>query len=79
MIKASQTREAVRKAKEEMRSVKKKSKIEQLVSSKLSPCRDKNGKNNELFLVEGEHYRLNTIFPLTGGVAVLVANEEGEI
>lgn len=54
MIKASQTREAVRKAKEELRSVKKKSKIEQLVSSKLSPCRDKNGKNNELFLVEGD-------------------------
>lgn len=54
MVKASQTREAVRKAKEEMRSVKKKSKIEQLISSKLSPCRDKNGKNNELFLVEGD-------------------------
>lgn len=54
MIKASQTREAVRKAKEEMRSAKKKSRIEQLISSKLSPCRDKNGKNNELFLVEGD-------------------------
>lgn len=54
MVKASQTREAVRKAKEEMRSAKKKSKIEQLISSKLSPCRDKNGKNNELFLVEGD-------------------------
>lgn len=54
MIKASQTREAVRKAKEEMRSAKKKSRIEQLISSKLSPCRDKSGKNNELFLVEGD-------------------------
>lgn len=54
MVKAAQTREAVRKAKEEMRSTKNKSKIEQLISSKLSPCRDKNGKNNELFLVEGD-------------------------
>lgn len=54
MVKAAQTREAVRKAKEEMRSTKNKSKIEQLISSKLSPCREKNGKNNELFLVEGD-------------------------
>lgn len=54
MVKAMQTREAVRKAKEDMRSAKNKSKIEKLISSKLSPCRDKNGKNNELFLVEGD-------------------------
>ncbi|MDD6004385.1 MAG: toprim domain-containing protein, partial [Firmicutes bacterium] len=54
MVKASQTREAVRKAKEEMRSAKNKSKIDQLISSKLSPCREKNGKKNELFLVEGD-------------------------
>lgn len=54
MIKAAQTREAVRKAKEDMRSAKNKKKIDQLISSKLSPCRDKNGKNNELFLVEGD-------------------------
>lgn len=54
MVKAAQTREAVRKAKEDMRSAKNKKKIDQLISSKLSPCRDKNGKNNELFLVEGD-------------------------
>ena len=54
MVKAMQTREQLRKAKEDMRSAKNKNKIEKLISEKLSPCRDKNGKNNELFLVEGD-------------------------
>lgn len=62
MVKASQTREAVRKAKEEMRSSKNKKKIDQLISSKLSPCRNKNGKDNELFLVEGETIALSSLF-----------------
>ena len=68
MTKAMQTREAVRKAREDMRSAKNKNKIEKLISSKLSPCRDKNGKNNELFLVEGEHYRPVIALPLISGV-----------
>ena len=54
MTKALAAREAARKAREEARSGKNKEKIEQLISSKLSPARNKNGKNNELFLVEGD-------------------------
>lgn len=52
-IKASQAREAARKAREETRG-KNKNKIEKSLSGKLSPARSKDYKKNELFLVEGD-------------------------
>src|SRR5699024_1676868 len=53
-IKASNDREAARKAREEARNGKKNRKKDTLLSGKLTPAQSKNAKKNELFLVEGD-------------------------
>jgi len=53
-IKASQAREAARKAREEARSGKKRKKSDSLLTGKLTPAQSRNPKKNELFLVEGD-------------------------
>ncbi len=52
-MKSKIAREAARKAREEARNGKSKSKIEKNLSGKLAPAQSKNPKINELFLVEG--------------------------
>ncbi|WP_165980637.1 DNA topoisomerase IV subunit B [Macrococcus carouselicus] len=52
-VKASQAREAARKAREEARNGKKKKK-DTLLSGKLTPAQSKNTEKNELYLVEGD-------------------------
>ncbi|MFA1794867.1 DNA topoisomerase IV subunit B [Bacillus velezensis] len=53
-IKASQAREAARKAREEARSGKKRKKSETTLSGKLTPAGSRNPAKNELYLVEGD-------------------------
>ncbi len=53
MIKASQVREAARKAREDARKGKSQ-KQERILSGKLSPAQSKDKKKNELYLVEGD-------------------------
>lgn len=53
-LKASMARDAARKAREEARLEKKKSKIELNLSGKLSPAQRKDPSRNELYLVEGD-------------------------
>ncbi len=53
-LKASNARDAARKAREEARLEKRKSKVEINLSGKLSPAQSKNPKRNELYLVEGD-------------------------
>ncbi|MGL4522253.1 MAG: DNA topoisomerase IV subunit B [Bacilli bacterium] len=53
-VKAFQAREAARRAREEARSGKKRSKRETSLSGKLTPAQSKNTKKNELYLVEGD-------------------------
>ncbi|NPC92918.1 DNA topoisomerase IV subunit B [Bacillus sp. WMMC1349] len=53
-IKASQAREAARKAREEARSGKKRKKSEATLSGKLTPAQSRNPAKNELYLVEGD-------------------------
>ena len=53
IIKATQVREAARKARDEARKSKK-NKVEKLLSGKLTPAQSKNKLLNELFLVEGD-------------------------
>ncbi|AGN36484.1 DNA topoisomerase IV subunit B [Bacillus paralicheniformis] len=53
-IKASQAREAARKAREEARSGKKRKKSEATLSGKLTPAQSRNPSKNELYLVEGD-------------------------
>ncbi|AME05102.1 DNA topoisomerase IV subunit B [Bacillus siamensis] len=53
-IKASQAREAARKAREEARSGKKRKKSEATLSGKLTPAGSRNPAKNELYLVEGD-------------------------
>jgi topoisomerase-4 subunit B len=53
-LNAREAREASRKAREDARLVKKVAKTETVLSGKLSPAQTKNGKINELFLVEGD-------------------------
>ncbi len=52
--KSKVAREAARKAREDARNGKGKSKIEKNLSGKLAPATSKNNKINELFLVEGD-------------------------
>mgnify|MGYP000860573759 FL=1 len=54
MLKASQAREAARKAREEIRKGKKTSKGERLLSGKLAPANTRDARIRELFLVEGD-------------------------
>lgn len=54
MVKSKMVREAARKARDEARNGKDKSKKERLLSGKLTPAQTKNSDKNELFLVEGD-------------------------
>ena len=54
VLKSKLAREAARKARAEAREGKSKSKIEKILSGKLSPAQGHNAKINELFLVEGD-------------------------
>ena len=54
MVKSKNVREAARKARDEARNGKSKSKKEQALSGKLSPAQSKDVTKNELFLVEGD-------------------------
>ena len=54
MVKSKVAREAARKARDEARNGKAKSKVEKNLSGKLAPASTKNPKKNELFLVEGD-------------------------
>ncbi len=53
MIKASQARNAARKAREEARKGKG-NKVEKILSGKLAPAQSKDKKRKELYLVEGD-------------------------
>ena len=53
-MKSKVAREAARKAREDSRNCKNKSKIEKNLSMKLAPAQSKNPKINELFIVEGD-------------------------
>ena len=54
MVKSKQVREAARKARDEARSGKGKSKKEKSISDKFTPAQTKDPSKNELFLVEGD-------------------------
>ena len=54
MVKSKLAREAARKARDEARNGKSKSKVEKNLSGKLAQASSKNAKRNELFLVEGD-------------------------
>ncbi len=54
MVKSKVAREAARRARDEARNGKSKSKVEKNLSGKLAPASTKNPKKNELFLVEGD-------------------------
>lgn len=53
-LKARDTRQAARKARDESRNGKRKKKTERLLSGKLTPAQSRNSKRNELYLVEGD-------------------------
>ena len=54
MVKSKMVREAARKARDEARNGKSKDKKERILNGKLAPATKRDGKKNELFLVEGD-------------------------